>query len=157
MVRSSSVRLLKGAMWMASLARGVSTSRVYGRRATLAGSALIAASLGGDAARAAPSGYTEELLSVGGEQMAVRRLVEADTGLTFQKVPLDDKIFTQPWPEEWPFPDSAFSRADETDDGDFCTSTRLDCHGCPWQLSPFCAAASQTQRLASCTTLTRAP
>ena len=65
-----------------------------------------------------------------GQQVPVRRFVEADVGMKFPIVDLSDKLYNAngPWPEKYPFPPDAFRRQDETDDEDFYSMPRLGYH-----------------------------
>mmetsp|Transcript_51997 Transcript_51997/g.111168 ORF Transcript_51997/g.111168 Transcript_51997/m.111168 type:complete len:302 (-) Transcript_51997:278-1183(-) len=99
------------------------------RRAALVTTAAGFASVTmGGAGPARAAGYVDETVSLGGQQIAARRYLEADVGMRFPKTALDDKLFSKPWPEAWPFPPEAFRRQDETDDGDFYSTPRLVYH-----------------------------
>jgi len=74
------------------------------------------------------AGFVDQTIEVGGQQAKVRRFVEADVGMTFKKDSLNDKLFAQPWPPEWPFPPRAFARQDESDDDDFYATPRFVYH-----------------------------
>jgi len=65
---------------------------------------------------------------VDGEIVRAERFVEADVGMTFSKASLDEKLFSRPWPDEWPFPPQAFRRQDESDDADFYAVPRFCYH-----------------------------
>jgi len=93
-------------------------------RAWLASAAAVAAIHTG-AAEAAPS-YVDESVEVGGQTIVARRFVEAETGLSFPKRELS--LDLSEFPDEWPFPDDAFRRQDESDDGDFYATPRLVYH-----------------------------
>ena len=98
------------------------------RRGVMAAS-IMAASVTGGPAEAASGGYVDETVKLSnGKEVFARRFVEADVGMTFPKVSLDEKLFAKPWPEEWPFPPQAFKRQDETDDGNFYAEPRLVYH-----------------------------
>mmetsp|Transcript_32433 Transcript_32433/g.80421 ORF Transcript_32433/g.80421 Transcript_32433/m.80421 type:complete len:300 (-) Transcript_32433:96-995(-) len=97
------------------------------RRAFMAGSSIVAASMSSQPAGASP-GFVTETLLVNGQRYNAQRFVEADVGMKFQRTELTDKLFAQAWPADWPFPPSAFSRLDESDDGDFYSSPRFVYH-----------------------------
>ena len=75
------------------------------------------------------AGLVEETLVVDGQPMEVRRFVEAEVGMSFQKMELSERLFDDPcgqksetgttWPPDYPFPPPAFRRQDESDDADF--------------------------------------
>lgn len=97
------------------------------RRGMIATS-LMAASLSGGPAEAASGFVDETVVLSNGQQITARRFVEADVGMSFPKTSLDEKLFSRPWPEEYPFPPQAFRRQDETDDGNFYADPRLVYH-----------------------------
>ena len=83
------------------------------------------------------SGVVNEVVEVQGEQVPVQRFIEADVGMSFPKVELSERLFSDPtgtraqtglaWPEEYPFPPAAFRRQDESDDSDFYATPRFCC------------------------------
>jgi len=76
----------------------------------------------------AEQGFVDQEYELGGQRIVARQFVEADVGMTFPKTSLDEKLFTQPWPADFPFPERAFARQDESDDNDFYASPRLVYH-----------------------------
>lgn len=84
------------------------------------------------------SGVVNEVVEVQGEQVPVQRFIEADVGMSFPKVELSERLFSDPtgtraqtglaWPEEYPFPPAAFRRQDESDDSDFYATPRFCYH-----------------------------
>eukprot|EP00316_Scyphosphaera_apsteinii_P005633 CAMPEP_0119326048 /NCGR_PEP_ID=MMETSP1333-20130426/67323_1 /TAXON_ID=418940 /ORGANISM="Scyphosphaera apsteinii, Strain RCC1455" /LENGTH=258 /DNA_ID=CAMNT_0007334229 /DNA_START=117 /DNA_END=893 /DNA_ORIENTATION=- len=76
----------------------------------------------------ATAGIVNEEISIGGQRQLTQRFVEADVGMTFQKTLLNERLFSRPWPDEWPFPAAAFRRQDESDDADFYAVPRLVYH-----------------------------
>ena len=71
-----------------------------------------------------------EVIEVGGEKIPTQRFVEADVGMTFQKMDISERLYAAngPWPVDYPFPPEAFRRQDETDDNDFYAMPRLCYH-----------------------------
>jgi hypothetical protein len=149
----------------------VNGSATFGDRSMLALSAAFAALTrahsprgtvaGGRACLAGMSaaGFVDQAIEVGGQRATARRLVEADVGMTFKKVSLNDKLFTQPWPPEWPFSPRSFARQDESDDGDFYSQPRFVYHidegGLPNPPAPQPAASPLTSSSARSLALTR--
>jgi hypothetical protein len=95
--------------------------RAHGPRGTVAGNRACLT-------RMSAAGFVDQAIQVGGQKATARRFVEADVGMTFKKESLNDKLFAQPWPPEWPFPPRAFARQDESDDDDFYAMPRFVYH-----------------------------
>ena len=80
-----------------------------------------------------------EVVTINGQMQTVQRFVEADVpGLEFSLTELTERIYEDPcgtkketgkaWPDEFPFPEAAFRRLDESDDTDFYDTPRLCYH-----------------------------
>lgn len=111
-------------VWSAAVAALAAAPRQafrQGARGTVAGGRACLAAM-------SAAGFVDQTIEVGGQQAKVRRFVEADVGMTFKKDSLNDKLFAQPWPPEWPFPPRAFARQDESDDDDFYATPRFVYH-----------------------------
>lgn len=110
---------------------GMARYTVMSRRAMLASSTAIAASL---SSAAGPAGASPAATSVtdsfvvNGQRQSAMRYVEADVGMKFQRTELTERLFAQAWPAEWPFPPAAFSRMDESDDASFYAAPRFVYH-----------------------------
>lgn len=79
-------------------------------------------------AGSSPPGVVQDIINVDGQRVVAQRFVEADVGMKFPKVCLDEQLFAQPWPADYPFPPEAFRRQDETDDADFYGMPRFVYH-----------------------------